>query len=476
MLSACAQTNPAEETAETLPAPTVSETAETSETLETSSAVLDEVPEMTFDEEINIYIPDGIDHHTPSIVTEEITGDRINDAQYNMKLKMEERFGTTIVQTFAGGMHDNSYITNLIQSDDDTFELCFSLDLYVMNFVIKNHVMSFDYLEHVDFSKVYWDQTLNECISIGEKDYFGFGAYDLSYYDMTHVIAFNKILIDNFSLENPYELVREGKWTFDQFRKMAQTATMEVNGDGRMSSADSFGFISVPKQVPPNFWMAAGEQSIAKDSDNLPFLNLTGNEKFYSIFDWLYQTMWDDGIWCPNTQVGNFWSETVQVFSDDRALFAAQTFYFLSQFRDVESDFGLIPYPKYDEQQESYHSRVEGGCKLAMVPVTNRIPTETGALLEAMASYGYNHIIPEYYEVVLKRKTSRDSESQEMLDLIFSTRFYDFGDTCWCNQLRDGIFAQLFKNNSRNVASEIAAKEKLLNKSIQKTVESYIKD
>lgn len=452
------------------------DTGEQIEEPESVPDTVDEVPEMKFGEEFNIYIPTGIDYSISDIVTEDILGERVNDAQYNMKLHIEDRFDTEIVQTYGQYLHDNTGVTKLIQSNDDTYELFYILDLYVMNFVGDKMVIPYDDVEYIDLSKAYWDQSLNEYIKVGKRTYFAFGASDLSYYDLTHVLVFNKNLISNLQLDNPYNMVSEGKWTYDQFYLMAQTATQEVDGDGRMTEKDSYGFVSVSKQVPPNFWIAAGVQCIAKDSDNLPYLNFEGNDQFYAVFDWLFTTMWDGGIWCHNTEVGNYWSGMTQIFSDDRALFAAQTFHYLNNFRDVESDFGIIPYPKYNEEQKTYHSRVEGGCKMPLIPVTNKHVDFTGAILEAMNSYAYNNTIPEYYEVALKRRNSRDAESEEMLDLIFSTRTYDFADTWWCNDLRDGIFAGLFMNNNRSVASSIAQKEKIMVKKIKKTAEAFMGD
>jgi hypothetical protein len=216
--------------------------------------------------------------------------------------------------------------------------------------------------------------------------------------------------------------------------------------------------------------MSAGEESIAKDASDIPYLNVMNNERFLSIFERMFSIMWDNGVWCPNTEDQNFWSETVGMFGSGRALFSASTFYYLNEFRDVEVEFGIIPYPKFTEDQSGYHSRVEGGCKIAVIPVTNKKPENAGALLEAMACYGFNEIIPNYYEIALKRKNSRDEQSAEMLDLIFSTRSYDLGDTWWCNELRDGIFKPMFRDNNRDLASEVKKKSKLIDKTITKAI------
>ena len=445
-------------------------TAEPAETEpEEETAVTDDVPQMDFGAETNLLVS-NISWVTRNIIADEITGDLIADAQFNMKAQMEERFHTVLTETYTDDIWSTAYVSRLVKAGDDTFPICFVLDLYAPGYANGGLVLSLEEVPHIDLSKPYWDQSLHPCVTIAGKTWFAFGCFDLSYYDLTHILTFSKGLTADLGLENPYDLVREGRWTVDAFEAAAVTAVMDVDGDGSMTSADSYGFTSVAKQILPCFWMAAGEQSIAKDEADIPYLNVMGNERFLSVFERMYAVMWDNGVWCPNTEDQNFWSGTVGMFGSGRALFSASTFYYLNEFRDVEVDFGILPYPKFTEDQDGYHSRVEGGCKIAVIPVTNKNPENAGALLEAMACYGFNEIIPNYYEIALKRKNSRDEQSAEMLDLIFSTRSYDLGDTWWCNELRDGIFKPMFRDNNRDLASEIKKKSKLIDKTITKAI------
>ena len=454
-------------------ASTAQTNTETVEAESDTENTADNVPELSFGKDMNLLMPE-MSWATQNIIAEEMTGERVNDAQYNMKNAIEERFETSIIETYTSDVFSTTYVSNLVKGDDSSFDICFVLDLYAPNYIKDKMVIPCDELKYIDLSKPYWDDSLNKCVTFNNKTYFAFGAYDLSYYDLTHILTFNKTLVQNYSLDNPYELVENGKWTLDAFYKMAQATTADVDGDGTMTVDDSYGFVSSPKQVLPNFWMAAGEKSIAKDKDDLPYLNIDGNERFFGVVEKVFQMMWDGGIWYPTSEDSNFGTNVTQQFSADRALFAGQTFYYLREFRDIETDFGIIPFPKYNEEQNGYYSRVEGGCKIAIVPITNKNPEYAGALLESMASYGYNNVIPEYYEVALKRKSSRDSESLAMLDLIFSVRQYDLGDTWWCNDLRDGMFKPMFINNKPDLSSEIAKRQKSLSKSIKRTVDAIV--
>ena len=446
-LVSCAAENPVtpdEGQTPDVSAPEAEQAAEAVEEAPEAEIVTDDVPQIDFGRDTDLLMSE-ISWASTNIIAEEMTGDLIGDAQFAMKMEMESRFNTTIRETYTSDIWSTAYVARLVKAGDDAYAACFVLDLYAPGYANAGLVIPLDQVPYIDISKPYWDQALQPCVTIAGKNWFAFGCFDLSYYDLTHILTFNKDLLKDLNLENPFDLVREDRWTLDAFASAASAAVRDLDGDGTMTDADAWGFTSVAKQILPCFWMAAGEQSVAKDANDIPYLNVLGNERLYSVFEKLFAVMWDDGVWCPNTEDQNFWSGTVNMFGGGRALFAAQTFYYLSEFRDVEADFGILPYPKFTEDQNGYHSRVEGGCKIAVIPVTNKQPEYAGALLEAMACYGFNNLIPEYYEIALKRKTSRDEESSAMLDLIFSTRSYDLGDTWWCNELRDGIFKPMFR-------------------------------
>ena len=60
-----------------------------------------------------------------------------------------------------------------------------------------------------------------------------------------------------------------------------------------------------------------------------------------------------------------------------------------------------------------------------------------------------------------------------MLDLIFATRRYDLGDTWWCNELRDGVFKNMFAKNRRDLASEVAKQENVINETMAQLISKF---
>jgi len=96
--------------------------------------------------------------------------------------------------------------------------------------------------------------------------------------------------------------------------------------------------------------------------------------------------------------------------------------------RDSTTDFGILPYPKYDESQKDYGHGI-GVNQTAFICVPEMVTNDarTGFVLEGLSYQGKKLLTPAYYEQTLIGQYTRDDESADMLDLIFATRVYDVG-------------------------------------------------
>lgn len=125
--------------------------------------------------------------------------------------------------------------------------------------------------------------------------------------------------------------------------------------------------------------------------------------------------------------------------------------------RNAGNDYGIIPYPKYDEEQDDYVTIVDGGFTVLAVPKSVTDPERSGIIAEALCAETYKNVIPVYYEIALKEKGARDEESIEMIDFIMSKRVYDFGYV-YDNWKGFGFCIEsLVKNGDPNFASYYAS-------------------
>jgi hypothetical protein len=240
--------------------------------------------------------------------------------------------------------------------------------------------------------------------------------------------------------------------------------SLDVNGDGEFTDEDSWGFASNFGYHAITWGYAIGELGV-QFIDGEAVLGFN-DERFYSLAEWLYGILYGGNLtyeigWDLDCDIN--W-DTHRVFM--QAIWLAD----LMKFRDCESPYGIIPYPKYDETQETYYSRTEGAY-IHIYPITLTQYELAGAVTEAMACESRNMVIPVYYDEVLKSKYTRDRNSTAMLDLIYGNRFYDLGDTLFCSVIRDGVFAGKFKENDKNLQSTI----KMVSKMAEKTIKNYVK-
>ena len=116
------------------------------------------------------------------------------------------------------------------------------------------------------------------------------------------------------------------------------------------------------------------------------------------------------------------------MFNSNKALFYSHTMFYMDHLRDIESDFGIIPYPKYDETQDNYGNLVSAWhSQFLCVPITAANVKRSGVILEELAYKGKELLTPAYYDKTLNGQYVRDADSSEMLDIIFANLVYDVG-------------------------------------------------
>ena len=159
-----------------------------------------------------------------------------------------------------------------------------------------------------------------------------------------------------------------------------------------------------------------------------------------------------------------------------RCLFTIYPLNSVKTLRQSDVDFGILPYPKFDEAQEGYYSVNWSG--LMCVPATIADPEFVGKVIQAMSVFSHDTVQPAYFNVLLTEKLARDADSIEMLDIIFGGIVYDpgmnyFGFNNNFQQLFYGI-SNLINKGSSDFASFYAKNEKGATKAIDKFVSEVL--
>ncbi len=458
LLSLSPLTSCAGESTETTPA----ETTAATETIpvETETELTDDLPEMDFGQQDFTVLTSTFNIlHAVTAVNEQ-TGDVLNDAMYDRTRAIEEKYNIVFCddQVHVDTSAALNALTNAISAGDNTYDLAMILERRAFAITSEGYFMDIGSLEHVNLDKPYWFKDVNDVINFSDATYLSYGSAEIGLYDMTHVLCFNKNMVTDLNLEVPYDLVLEGTWTIDKLQEMGRTAMQDADGDGKWGMKDIYGLVGAVNALPVNFLAAARQRTIVREEDGTTKIELLSNPMIEEIFTKVSDMCWETGFWYTKTVNSNDYWRTESFFQEDQALFADHTFYSTIALREMVSDFGIVPFPKYTAEQEEYGAMVEAGTRATTVPVTAKNPELCGAVLETLNYLSWRDVMPAYYEVTLKQKVSRDHVSSQMLDIIMNSICYDLGMTMFNDNVKDGIFTPLFKSNKREYVSTATSK------------------
>ena len=413
-----------------------------------------------------VYYADG---NNVAFDAEEENGDTINDAIYKRNRYVENKYNVILkeIDTQKDPWTINDDFKRSVNSDSDDFDIFLQVDFKAFELVAEGYVLSVDKLPYVDITKPWYAQDINEAMSVGGKKFIAFGDECLTLYDGITAICFNKKLIQDIGLESPYDLVKNSTWTYDKFFDMCKAVSSDIDGDGKMTEADRYGVASQNDRFLPLFWVCGGVQTVIKDSEDMLMLNLVGNEKLISLLENAWQNIYGgEKIYFDSFEELGYTEENRIVsrrqFENNSALFYLAGLGYIPALRAMDSDFGIIPFPKVDEREDRYYSRVANPWP-KIVPVNAPNPERTSIILEALAAESRNTTVPALKEVCLKTKFARDEESVDMIDLIFDNVFMDLGDSVYWD-IRQGLTGEMMgKGNFVSFAEKNAGKfQKLL--------------
>ena len=290
-------------------------------------------------------------------------------------------------------------------------------------------------IPYLNLQKDYWDQKANQDLTINGKLYYTTGDITVIDNMLTHVLLFNKEMIKAYELDDPYTLVRSGNWTWETFSAWVRSVGEDANQDGVRDSNDIYGLLTWNDGCLAVL-ASAGEKICSINAQNQIELTFY-NERVVNLYDMFTALVYD------NSHVFNYqydyingtnsknstWNPTRQkMFDSDQALFHFNLLTAVAKHRDSETDFGILPYPKYDVQQADYGHMVSAfHCGFVCVPEMSKNFERTGIILEELSYQGKKLLTPAYYDQTLVGQYTRDEESVDMLDIIFSTRVFDVG-------------------------------------------------
>lgn len=397
---------------------------------------------------------------------DEQDGEIINDSIYTANKTVEERFNTDIVFVDSGGddVSHNNAIKASILANDNTFEVAENHDSLSGASAMEGLYLNLYEIPYLNFEKPWWPSNAVSSLTFMEQMYVGSSNMSYKGFHFTRVLFFNKALIEDYNLLEPYQYVFDGSWTLDLMIGITKDIYKDLNGDTKVDKNDLFGYMA---NNPSYCYLEAfGINSIEKTDNELVLA--INNEKTVMMFEKMYSLIFESagGIMVNYSESANLFGEGHAVYVFGELGHAVET------LRYTDVNYGIIPLPKLDETQENYLSAYTD--RFFVVPVNSQDLEFIGLMLEAMSAEGYKKVIPAYYEVALKQKFTYDDESVQILELINKVRILDFAFV-YCNYF-NGIVNDLLNplKPSKDFSSLYAKREKTLASNVLKVSDIFV--
>jgi len=344
---------------------------------------------------------------------------------YERNLSVQERlnFKFELVPCNTTTWQDSSNELKIeIQTMSAAFDAVFAANNRVIQMKLFNYFHNLNDSEYIDVDERWWYTDAIMEISVDNYNYrFLYGDIDVTNLGQAGCIYYNKSLYEQYisSNKNPdelYDKVLEGLWTLEEYDRIVRKSHISRGGDG---SNDIYGLAMTYAEWNHYLRESAGIRMYERDEAGMPKFNFK-DDRSVEFTNRLYSLYYEN----EGTISSLYKGQTVtQSFPNGNLMFEMNrlTRSLSEEMREMKEDFGIIPYPKLNEEQEEYVTLLHNATVSTCIPVStdiDRANEEVSAVIEALASESYRRVAVAFYETALKTAYNRDDQSAQMIDII----------------------------------------------------------
>ena len=446
-------------------------TTDESTTIEETTNYLDTRERQDYDGYEFRIIAQSYDQRPNLPLSEEETGEVLNDSILRRDRATEDYLNIRIVNNPYNDREEVArIIKTTVMSDENAYDLVInSVNIGLNTNILGGHLYDLSALDKIDMSQPWWCQSVYGDFQVDGHYYFTSGCVSPFFFYMPGCIAYNQTVAERFGVTGLEQLVRDGKWTFDKLKEFTLGKAVDLDGDAQMTENDLWPLTGNPGS---DLVAGFGERMILRGDNGEIIFNM-GSESYVNaaqvVCDYLSQSN-TAGVW-TDTNI------TLNLFQTDRAMFFTTSmnnlitgYNALPSCREMKSDYGVLPLPKYDESQDGYFTFGNpAGPSGVAVPKTIRDPEKIGTIIDTLAYFSDQYIRYAAYDCILKGKTARIEGSDEMLDIIYKYVYFDMNSVFNFGSTWDILFKAV-GNNCETYVSDLAKAESRTEKAINKFI------
>ncbi|MBQ8410045.1 MAG: hypothetical protein IJY39_14390 [Clostridia bacterium] len=374
---------------------------------------------------LSIYEADNpINYHW----VEEGNNDAMSESIYNRQINIYEHLGVDIIG-FPAGSHEGhaaEFMTAIKNKDGSVDTLVSHAYLGIPGYISGGYLRDFESVPEIDLGADYWNYDFMESLSLDGSMYIGYSDFNIP---KIYVISFNKDMMAKYTGEDEnwiYKTVTDYKWTLDEMIALANLVSIDTTGDGKTQD-DVYG-ITGHQWIPFSCFMEASNiQLVDLNEAGTPVVSVYTSinaSKTVTLIDKLSELAKSASSW--------FWyctDPTPQIsITSGRTLMMLQQSFGLIGNLNYELNFGVLPYPMYDEAQKDVGYRTQNWGGTLVIPSYLESPEMVGETLELLAFYSKD-VTVTFYEKLLGKQVADAPNDSAMLDIIWDSVCSDIGLT-----------------------------------------------
>lgn len=401
--------------------------------------LMDEIPDgLNFNQSVRIVISES---QKNQVAPSEDSTDVISAAIVDRNLTVEDRLGIEIeFLPIAAGWNDRATFCQTIKAASqagDAYDALCVYNPFPGALASAGLLENLGDTQYIDLNGPWWPSSFTSEVVIDNTLFSLVESSSKGTLRNMHGVFFNNALIEDLNLESPYDLVAKNEWTFANMMALIKDTWSDKNNNGVKDKDDSFGVVTGTQAKIESWFFGMGYKYCIKNENG---------ELDLKMRDVYYMVEWID-VFTAAAATNDFLlyeqnGHTKTFFSNNAVLYMTSLQLVENGINNgIEFDYGVVPIPKKDENQERYLTNIANSHDSWCIPMNVKNIDLSSAILECMASEAYRQIAPVYFEQCIKLRYAPDERLAEMYDLIRDGIVFDF----------TSIFSFSFEKDPRSI-------------------------
>lgn len=364
------------------------------------------------------------------IVGDELTGDVVKDAVYTRNQQLKSKYNFVVKQEIKSS--PSTVALNLYNTNEHVYDTVLYYTTDMVKHAQQQYLYDLHTVPNINLAYSSWNQAANAELTIGGKLYLANSDFLLQAKARTYFMMYNREMLHSHeAFEGLYiedEYVENGTWTVAQFYEIAKDFAEDLDGGGVGGLMDQWALCADGHNVASCFAYGAGYRLTVNNDGVLSLAEVT--PKTIDIIDQCIKATLDPNLTLHSNRPlqGINDRSGIDTFEDGRSLFLSDLPSSFDIGLDLDFEYGILPYPKYDAAQEKYYTKFNwSGAESCAIPYTTTDTEFVGFCLEAITEESTDTSMTAYYDQKCKLHESYDQRCSDMLDVLYANVVFDMG-------------------------------------------------